>query len=92
MTSATADDVRRALTGVIDPEIRRPITELNMVRDIAFEGAAAVRLSARYDTRFRRMWRFYLAASMATFRERQCQLWQLVLSPQGLPGGYVAPR
>lgn len=50
------------------------------------------RLPARYDERFRRMWRFYLAASMATFRVRKCQLWQLVLSPQGLPGGYVAPR
>ena len=50
------------------------------------------RLPARYDERFRRMWRFYLAASMATFRVRKCQLWQLVLSPQGHPGGYVAPR
>ena len=50
------------------------------------------RLPARYDERFRRMWRFYLAASMATFRVRKCQLWQLVLSPRGRPGGYVAPR
>lgn len=50
------------------------------------------RLPPRYDERFRRMWRFYLAASMATFRVRKCQLWQLVLSPQGRPGGYVAPR
>jgi cyclopropane-fatty-acyl-phospholipid synthase len=54
--------------------------------------AAWHRLPARYDTCFRRMWRFYLAASMAAFRERQCQLWQLVLSPQGRPGGYIAPR
>lgn len=46
----------------------------------------------RYDERFRRMWRFYLAASMATFRSRHAQLWQLVLSPEGVPGGYVAPR
>jgi cyclopropane-fatty-acyl-phospholipid synthase len=50
------------------------------------------RLSARYDERFRRMWRFYLAGSMATFRSRRSQLWQLVLSPRGVPGGYVAPR
>jgi cyclopropane-fatty-acyl-phospholipid synthase len=50
------------------------------------------RLPPRYDERFRRMWRFYLAASMATLRVRKCQLWQLVLSPQGRPGGYVAPR
>lgn len=46
----------------------------------------------RYDERFRRMWRFYLAASMATFRSRRSQLWQLVLSPQGVPEGYEAPR
>lgn len=49
-------------------------------------------LGSRYDERFRRMWRFYLAASMATFRSRRSQLWQLVLSPNGVPGGYVAPR
>ncbi|MDH5823234.1 cyclopropane fatty acyl phospholipid synthase [Luteimonas sp. RD2P54] len=49
-------------------------------------------LPPRYDQRFRRMWRFYLAASMASFRARRIQLWQLVLSPDGLPGGYDAPR
>ena len=49
-------------------------------------------LPARYDERFRRMWRFYLATSMAAFRARRIQLWQLVLSPHGVPGGYVAPR
>ncbi|GAB3059928.1 cyclopropane fatty acyl phospholipid synthase [Stenotrophomonas tumulicola] len=48
--------------------------------------------ASRYDTRFQRMWRFYLAGSMATFRCRHAQLWQLVLSPDGVPGGYVAPR
>ena len=41
MTSATADDVRRALTGVIDPEIRRPITDLDMVGDIVVESGHA---------------------------------------------------
>lgn len=46
----------------------------------------------RYDERFRRMWRFYLAGSMASFRCRHAQLWQLVLSPNGVPGGYVARR
>lgn len=49
-------------------------------------------LPARYDERFRRMWRFYLGASMATFRSRHSQLWQLVLSKGGVNGGYVAPR
>ncbi|KAF1691226.1 cyclopropane fatty acyl phospholipid synthase [Pseudoxanthomonas koreensis] len=54
--------------------------------------AAWERLDPRYDERFRRMWRFYLAGSMASFRSRRSQLWQLVLSPRGVPGGYVAPR
>jgi len=49
-------------------------------------------LDSRYDERFRRMWRFYLSASMATFRSRHSQLWQLVLSPKGVRGGYIAPR
>lgn len=50
------------------------------------------RLPPRYDERFRRMWRFYLAASMAAFRARRIQLWQVVFSPHGVPGGYIAPR
>ena len=54
--------------------------------------AAWDRLVARYDERFRRMWRFYLAGSMATFRTRQSQLWQLLLSPEGIPGGCRVPR
>jgi cyclopropane-fatty-acyl-phospholipid synthase len=49
-------------------------------------------LDARYDERFRRMWRYYLAASIAVFHTRQAQLWQIVLSPEGVRGGYVAPR
>ncbi len=54
--------------------------------------AAWDRLDPRYDERFRRMWRFYLAGSMATFRSRRSQLWQIVLSPHGVPGGYLATR
>ena len=45
-----------------------------------------------YDERFRRMWRYYLAGSMAAFRTRRTQLWQLVLSPKGVPGGYASCR
>jgi ATP-binding protein involved in chromosome partitioning len=33
----TADAVRRALARVVDPEIRRPITELDMVSDVRIE-------------------------------------------------------
>jgi cyclopropane-fatty-acyl-phospholipid synthase len=54
--------------------------------------AAWVRLPPRYDERFRRMWRFYLAGSMASFRARRIQLWQVVLSPRGVPGGYAEQR
>jgi cyclopropane-fatty-acyl-phospholipid synthase len=54
--------------------------------------AAWPRLAERYGERFRRMWRFYLSASAAVFRARHDQLWQLVLSPDGVPGGYRAPR
>ena len=49
-------------------------------------------LDARYDERFRRMWRLYLAGSMAAFRTRRAQLWQVLLSKGGVPGGYLAPR
>lgn len=49
-------------------------------------------LASNYDERFRRMWHFYLSVSAAVFRSRRDQLWQLVLSPDGVPGGYIAPR
>jgi cyclopropane-fatty-acyl-phospholipid synthase len=53
--------------------------------------AAWDRLPA-YDERFRRMWRFYLSGSMASFRARRIQLWQVVLSPRGVRGGYAEQR
>src|SRR5262245_35829927 len=34
------DEIHKALEQVIDPELRRPSTELDMVRDIAVEGGA----------------------------------------------------
>ena len=49
-------------------------------------------LSANYDERFRRMWRYYLSVSAAAFRSRRDQLWQWVFSPRGVPGGYIAQR
>ena len=44
----------------------------------------------RYDQKFRRMWRFYLLSSAGGFRARELQLWQLVFSRDGVPGGYRA--
>jgi ATP-binding protein involved in chromosome partitioning len=35
---ATRDDIRAALSKVIDPELRRPVTELDMVRDVRLDG------------------------------------------------------
>ncbi len=49
-------------------------------------------LADRYDERFRRMWRYFLLSSAGAFRARKNQLWQLVLSPAGVAGGYRAPR
>ncbi len=40
-SGATADAVRQALARVIDPEIRRPITELDMVGDVSVDAAGA---------------------------------------------------
>lgn len=54
--------------------------------------AAWPNLPAHYDERFRRMWRYYLATSIASFRTRRNHLWQIVLSPNGVPGGYVSVR
>lgn len=41
MSAVTAEDVRRAVAAVIDPELRRPIGELDMVRDVVVDGAVA---------------------------------------------------
>jgi len=54
--------------------------------------AAWPRLHEKYGEHFRRMWWFYLSASAAVFRARRNQLWQIVLSPRGIPGGYSALR
>ncbi len=49
-------------------------------------------IQANYDERFRRMWRYYLLASAGSFRARKNQLWQIVLSKQGLSDEYSFPR
>ncbi|KJV34313.1 cyclopropane fatty acyl phospholipid synthase [Luteibacter yeojuensis] len=54
--------------------------------------AAWPQLSARYDERFRRMFHYYLGCSAGIFRSRRDQLWQVLLSPRGVPGGMRVPR
>jgi len=50
------------------------------------------KLKAHYGPRFYRMWTYYLLSCAGTFRARTIQLWQLVLSPHGIAGGYRRPR
>jgi cyclopropane-fatty-acyl-phospholipid synthase len=52
--------------------------------------AAWGELADRYDERFKRMWDWYLLSSAGSFRARALQLWQVVLSRDGLAGGYRA--
>jgi cyclopropane-fatty-acyl-phospholipid synthase len=49
-------------------------------------------IAAKYGERFRRMWRFWLLGSAAAFRSRSNQLWQIVMSPHGVPGGHAEVR
>lgn len=46
------------------------------------------KLEPTYGQRFFRMWTYYLLSCAGAFRARNLQLWQVVLSPQGLPGGF----
>jgi ATP-binding protein involved in chromosome partitioning len=41
MSTQLTDAVRRAVGGVVDPELRRPLEELGMLRDIDVDGAVA---------------------------------------------------
>lgn len=37
------------------------------------------------------MWNYYLLSCAASFRARDSQLWQIVLSKKGVAGGYIRP-
>jgi cyclopropane-fatty-acyl-phospholipid synthase len=54
--------------------------------------AAWPRLQRKHDERFRRMWRYYLLSCAGSFRARVNQLWQVVMSPLGVQGGYRSAR
>lgn len=45
-----------------------------------------------YDNLFYRMWKYYLLSCAGTFRARGLQVWQIVLSKHGVPGGYTPIR
>ncbi len=44
------------------------------------------------ENRFFRMWKYYLLCCAGGFRSRGLQVWQFVLSPRGVPEGYVFAR
>lgn len=46
----------------------------------------------KYNERFYRMWKYYLLFLAGTFRARRNQVWQIVLSKNGLIGGYKSVR
>ncbi|MEY4676745.1 MAG: hypothetical protein RLZZ470_1252 [Pseudomonadota bacterium] len=45
-------------------------------------------LRLSHDERFYRLWRYHLLSSAGSFRARSRQIWQMVMSPKGLPGVY----
>lgn len=49
-------------------------------------------LKTNYDERFYRMWNYYLLSCAGSFRARNIQLWQWVLSKRGRPGVYQSVR
>lgn len=54
--------------------------------------AAWPRFQERLGERFHRMWSYYLLSCAGAFRARDIQLWQWVLSKQGVIGGYQRPE
>ena len=53
--------------------------------------AAWPRFAESLGERFHRMWGYYLLSCAGAFRARDIQLWQWVLSPLGVRGGYQRP-
>lgn len=49
-------------------------------------------IKSKYSERFFRMWNYYLLSCAGAFDARMLQLWQIVFSKKGIPGGYSAPR
>ncbi|MGB5847391.1 MAG: cyclopropane fatty acyl phospholipid synthase [Ignavibacteriaceae bacterium] len=50
------------------------------------------KIKDKYNERFYRMWKYYLLFLAGTFRARRNQLWQIVLSKDGVIDGYQSIR
>lgn len=46
------------------------------------------KLKGKFDDRFYRMWSYYLLSCAGAFRVRSLQLWQIILSKQGIRNSY----
>lgn len=51
-----------------------------------------IKIKKDYNDWFFRMWEYYLLCCAGSFRARKNQLYQIVLSKNGLPGGYESVR
>ncbi|MDP1689559.1 MAG: cyclopropane fatty acyl phospholipid synthase, partial [bacterium] len=51
-----------------------------------------LKIKLNYNERFYRMWKYYLLMCAGTFRSRENQLWQIVLSKKGVRGRYKPIR
>lgn len=49
-------------------------------------------LKSKYGKHFYRTWKYYLLSSAGAFKARKSQLWQIVFSKKGIPGGYESVR
>jgi cyclopropane-fatty-acyl-phospholipid synthase len=49
-------------------------------------------IAKKYGETFYRMWKYYLLSCAGAFRARNIQLWQIVFSKEGIPGGYTSVR
>jgi cyclopropane-fatty-acyl-phospholipid synthase len=51
------------------------------------------KIKSKYSERFFKMWKYFLLSCAGSFRSgNNMQLWQIVLSKNGLPGGYISLR
>jgi cyclopropane-fatty-acyl-phospholipid synthase len=50
------------------------------------------KIKLNYPGKFLRMWDYYLLSCAGSFRARRNQLWQIVLSKNGIRGGYKSTR
>jgi cyclopropane-fatty-acyl-phospholipid synthase len=51
------------------------------------------KIKSKYSERFYRMWKYFLLSSAGSFRSRKrSQIWQIVLSKDGVRGGYESVR